>query len=165
MDFLQITPRKHFYIALLLLSVVFTPFGMNVLSEKQHDSAYKLANYREALAHITTAKEIRRKRSSTTVNITYDFRADSDSLFSGSGTITLDEWRQNRGEKPVRVYFNPSDPTQNVLANSVDEFADERPLSLKLSVGALLGSPFALVGAGIWAWMIRRRSRQVKSLV
>lgn len=155
------TPRIHFYLAILLLTGIFTPLGMSILTEKQQDSAYKLANYREALAHITDAKEVRHKRGGTTVYITYDFRSDAGWVFSGTGTLSLDEWRQNRGEKPVRIYFDPSAPANNTLASSVDDYADERPLSLKLAVGALLGAPIAVIGAAIWAWVINRRSRRV----
>lgn len=154
------SPRVHFYVVALVLTAAFTPFGVSILGEKQLDSADKLANYREGLARITEAKEVRSKRSGTTVYVTYEFRADAGTTYAGQGSISLDEWKENRGEKPLRVYFDPSSPAKNTLARGVDVYAEERPLEVRLPVAVLISSPLAIILAAIWAWVVSRRSRQ-----
>jgi hypothetical protein len=153
------SPRAHFYVAAVLLTAAFTPLGMSLLSDKHRESTETLASYREALGKVTSAKEVRSKRSGTSVLVTYEFTAGSEAIYSGRGTISLDEWRQNRGSQPVKVYFDPDTPARSTLARSIDDFADERPLSLRVSVGFLIGAPLALVFAAVWSWFVARRHR------
>ena len=153
---LPLSPRMHFYIAAALLTAGFTPFGMSVLDEKQFSSADKLANYREGLAQVTRATEVRTK-SSTTIHITYEFQANAGEIFGGSGTLSPSEWRDKPSGQPFRVYFDPSAPGRNTLARNVDDFADERPLAVRLPVAALITAPAAAILAAFWAWAVSRR--------
>ena len=153
---LPLSPRAHFYIAASLLTVAFTPFGMSILDEKQLSSADKLANYRESLAQVTRATEVRTK-SGTNISITYEFQANAGEIYGGSGTLSLSEWRDKPRGQPIRVYFDPSAPAKNTLAQSVDDFADERPLAIRLPVAALIAAPLAAILAAFWAWAISRR--------
>lgn len=156
------SPRAHFYVAAFALTVMFTPLGMSILEEKQSESAYKLDNYKESLGRITEAKEVRRKRSGTTVYVTYQFQSNLGVTQKGEGTLSMEEWQQNLGEKPIRVYFDPSAPHRNVLAKVVDDYADERPLEIRLAVAALISAPLGVLVAAIWAWLVGRRSRRVQ---
>lgn len=154
------SPRAHFYVVAFALTVLFTPFGASIFDGKQRDSAYKLANYRESLARITKAKETRIGKSSTTVSVTYEFQVNAGMTYTGWGSISLDEWRENRGAKPLRVYFDPSAPAKNTLAQGIDDYAEERPLEMRVAVAAIVSSPFAIILAAIWAWVVSRRSRK-----
>ncbi len=153
---LTLSPRAHFYIAASLLTAAFTPFGMSILDEKQLTSADKLANYRESTAQITRATEVRTK-SGTNIHITYEFQANAGEIYGGSGTLSPSEWRDKPKGQPIRVYFDPSAPAKNTLARSVDDFAGERPLALRLSVAVLIAAPLAAILAAFWTWAVSRR--------
>lgn len=149
--------RAQFYLLALLFTVVFTPLGMSILDEKQHTSAAKLETYLETEGNITSAKKITKKRSGSSVYVTYNFLAANGRRYEGSASITTDDWRSVEQSLTMRVLYDPSTPQQNSLAKSIEDYADERPLALRASVGAIVGMPLGLAVAGLWVWFARRR--------
>ena len=71
--------------------------------------------------------------------------------------MTTDDWRSIEASPTVRVLSDPSAPQQNSLTRSIEDLADERPLALRASVGAVVGMPLGLAVAGVWVWFAKRR--------
>jgi len=153
--------RSQFYIITIVFTAVFTPLGMSILDEKHQISSNKLEKYREAQGTITSATKVSKRRAGSSVQVDYKFSAENGRSYSGSAAMTTDDWKSVETSQIVRVLYDPSMPHQNSLARAIEDYADERPLALRASVGAVFGMPFGLAVAGVWVWFAKRRKHGV----
>ena len=156
------SPRLHFYILTLFLILIFSPLGMSFIDGKQAENAHKADSFERSMAVITEAIEVSKRGEGKSIIYYYQFTAADGIRYTGSGTMILEEWKINNGTLPIEIYYDPNNPNTNSPAAFVDLYADKRPLSLRLFLGATIAAPFAVAIAAVWSWFGSLRRKKVQ---